>query len=302
MEPGHSLSLALWKFRGIVVVGYRPLIGLNVSKRSRKVDVSKDYYAVLGVLPSIDADALKAVHRALLKKYHPDVFAGAKEEADRVSKALNEAYNVLGNAQLRREYDQARVSRGGGAGHFSNQPDFGKADFVLDKEQLEAWTYACRYFPDVKKEFEYLLKLSPALAVTYQLTIVTKKAASKALEIRVAMQREFLLRYFGTNTTIHEFVLESLLENRRDIAVEINLAIAATGSPVGLANALTLIEVATLTKGYKLKKGYKKRTESSHEEDKTIYFNNWEYVVYIGIGLFMLLAILRSIEILGAQR
>jgi curved DNA-binding protein CbpA len=42
----------------------------------------KDYYAILGVLPSIDDVALPAVYRALLKKYHPDVFGGSKAEAE----------------------------------------------------------------------------------------------------------------------------------------------------------------------------------------------------------------------------
>ena len=44
----------------------------------------KDYYAVLGVLPSIEQTALTAVYRALLKKYHPDVYRGIKEDADRI--------------------------------------------------------------------------------------------------------------------------------------------------------------------------------------------------------------------------
>ena len=43
------------------------------------MDTEKDYYAVLGVLPSIDDIALTAVYRALLKKYHPDVSNGSKK-------------------------------------------------------------------------------------------------------------------------------------------------------------------------------------------------------------------------------
>ena len=52
----------------------------------------KDYYAVLGVLPSIDDVALKAVYQALLKKYHPDVFSGSQQEAERIT----ENYTILG--------------------------------------------------------------------------------------------------------------------------------------------------------------------------------------------------------------
>ncbi|MFT7572358.1 MAG: curved DNA-binding protein CbpA, partial [Paracoccaceae bacterium] len=38
----------------------------------------EDYYAVLGVLPSIEQTALAAVYKALIRKYHPDVYSGDK--------------------------------------------------------------------------------------------------------------------------------------------------------------------------------------------------------------------------------
>ena len=46
----------------------------------------KDYYAVFGVLPSIEQSALKAVYAALMKKYHPDVATMPKQEADTQSR------------------------------------------------------------------------------------------------------------------------------------------------------------------------------------------------------------------------
>jgi len=42
--------------------------------------IEKDYYAIIGVLPSIDDAALTAVCRALLKKYHPDVNKGQNQD------------------------------------------------------------------------------------------------------------------------------------------------------------------------------------------------------------------------------
>ena len=50
------------------------------------MDTEKDYFAILGVLPSIDDVALAAVYRALLKKYHPDVFKGSKADARKANK------------------------------------------------------------------------------------------------------------------------------------------------------------------------------------------------------------------------
>ena len=63
------------------------------------MDTEKDFYAILRVLPSIDDVALAAVYRALLKKYHPDVFGGSKAEAERRTREIVEAYEVLGGGK-----------------------------------------------------------------------------------------------------------------------------------------------------------------------------------------------------------
>jgi DnaJ-class molecular chaperone len=62
------------------------------------MEPKKDYYAILGVLPSIDDAALTAVSRALLKKYHPGVAKG--QNTDRRAADIIEAYWVLGDADL----------------------------------------------------------------------------------------------------------------------------------------------------------------------------------------------------------
>jgi curved DNA-binding protein CbpA len=79
-----------------------------------------DYYAVLGVLPSVEQAALAAVYRALLKKYHPDVFEGSKAEAERITKELNEAYEVLGDPETRAQYDARRAASQGRSGDYES--------------------------------------------------------------------------------------------------------------------------------------------------------------------------------------
>jgi curved DNA-binding protein CbpA len=76
------------------------------------MDIQKDYYEILGVLPSIDDVALAAVYRALLKKYHPDVFGGPQTEAARRTRDIIEAYRVLGNPEIRQAYDSTRKTNG----------------------------------------------------------------------------------------------------------------------------------------------------------------------------------------------
>ena len=72
------------------------------------MDPTKDYYAALGLLPSIEPAAIRAVYLTLLKKYHPDVYKGVHDEAIRRTKEFNEAYSVLGDEKQREKYDGLR--------------------------------------------------------------------------------------------------------------------------------------------------------------------------------------------------
>ncbi len=65
----------------------------------------RDYYKILGVSKSADEKEIKSAFRKLAQKYHPDKNPGDKAAEDKF-KEINEAYEVLGDAQKRARYDQ----------------------------------------------------------------------------------------------------------------------------------------------------------------------------------------------------
>jgi molecular chaperone DnaJ len=68
---------------------------------------NKDFYAVLGVPASVSQDELKKQYRKLAAKHHPDKNPNDAKAAERF-KEISEAYNVLGDADKRKQYDDMR--------------------------------------------------------------------------------------------------------------------------------------------------------------------------------------------------
>src|SRR5690349_3642633 len=69
----------------------------------------RDYYKVLGVDKSATEKDIRSAFRRLAQVYHPDKNPGDKKAEDKF-KEINEAYEVLGDAQKRAKYDQLGAS------------------------------------------------------------------------------------------------------------------------------------------------------------------------------------------------
>jgi DnaJ-class molecular chaperone len=75
-------------------------------------DPSVDFYKALGVDAKASNDEIKKAYRKLAKQYHPDSTGGDKAKEARFKEA-SAAYDVLGDAKKRAQYDEIRAMGGG---------------------------------------------------------------------------------------------------------------------------------------------------------------------------------------------
>jgi len=85
----------------------------------------KDYYQVLGVAKNATQAEIKKVYRKLAQQHHPDANQGNKDSEERF-KEISAAYDVVGDPEKRKQYDEVRdmaasgVGGGGFPGGFSS--------------------------------------------------------------------------------------------------------------------------------------------------------------------------------------
>lgn len=101
-----------------------------------------DYYKTLGVSKDASSRDIKTAYRNLVKKYHPDKYKG--DDAEEKITEVNKAYEVLGDEEARKRYDEmgddpndAEQPRGGQGAPFQGDifqgnPFFGSNQFHFD--------------------------------------------------------------------------------------------------------------------------------------------------------------------------
>ena len=188
----------------------------------------KDYYRVLGVLPSCEDIVIRAAYRVLAQRYHPDRWEGSKEEATKRMADINDAYAVLSDAGKRRQYDKERAASDEANTydeHFDNS-------YVSSKPLESDWSVAVKYYPDLAKIVNDLGKVSERLSFTYRTLLLERKDFERRLDIAKQLEKQFLQLYFGTNEEIIAFARQLILANNKAAAKAVNEAVRVLGSNV----------------------------------------------------------------------
>jgi molecular chaperone DnaJ len=89
-----------------------------------------DYYKVLGVSKDADDKQITRAYRKLAKQFHPDANPGSEERF----KEISAAYDVLGDPEKRKEYDEVR--RLGASGYGYGQPGGANGNFNFKVDDL----------------------------------------------------------------------------------------------------------------------------------------------------------------------
>ena len=84
----------------------------------------RDYYETLGVSKTANDDEIKKAFRKLARQHHPDV-AKDKKAAEEKFKQINEAYEVLGDPEKRKKYDELGANWNQPGGGFQPPPGWG---------------------------------------------------------------------------------------------------------------------------------------------------------------------------------
>ncbi|KAF3786360.1 Chaperone protein, partial [Nymphaea thermarum] len=123
---------SLWQYMGSAIGNkttvYDEIFGCeyNCSFREKQVlDISLDYYSILGVSKNASKSEIKSAYRKLARSYHPDV--NKEAGAEQKFKEISNAYEVLSDDEKRSLYDRygeaGLKGAGMGMGDFSNPFD-----------------------------------------------------------------------------------------------------------------------------------------------------------------------------------
>ncbi len=185
-----------------------------------------DHYQTLGVIPSAEAAVIKAAYRALVSIYHPDRNPDANA-ADKI-KDINAAYFILSEPEKRKEYDKGRES----VQHNASSSEFDQTGAFTTDPLEKDWAIAVSFYPNIKREYEDLEKISWRLAFAFKLQLLEDQKYQSTSQIAEKLKADYLMLYFGKNKEVIAYA-EQLIKSREiQAALYLNKIINVMGGSV----------------------------------------------------------------------
>jgi curved DNA-binding protein CbpA len=157
-----------------------------------RLDLSKDYFAVLGVTPQADPTVLKAAYRALAKKYHPDRQPDCDGVAKEKFQELQEAYELLSDEQRLSRYLLSRTRLQEQRAASSAREQRPSVCLQLD----DRWDHLVREYPELGRHHARFCLVSQKLGRQFKLIILGTQNHACFSRIATRMERRFYRRYF----------------------------------------------------------------------------------------------------------
>lgn len=191
----------------------------------------KDYYAILGVVPTAEDVVIRAAWKALAQRYHPDRFTGNSAEAHARMAEINEAYNILSNSEHRKAYDKQRGGKESSFGDWVHEEEADKSANIHEPHDKD-WAIAVKFYPDLNNINQRLSKISNLLAFSFRAYLLENKAFEDRASLAMHLETAFLKTYFGENPGIVDFARELVLAGNKNAAKALNEAVRVLGSSI----------------------------------------------------------------------
>ena len=194
------------------------------------MDSSKDHYACLGVMPNAEQIVITAAYRALARQYHPDLWKGDPEIANRRMAEINVAYGVIGDPDQRQRYDKTRDAT---HSTFSNDTDEMEHAFDQAMSELEGrWQTACKIFSDLVEIRKHLAKTAHRLAFAFVTLILETKEFNHRQQLADRLEQKFLELHFGTHPDIVLLAKKLISLGKKKAIVALNEYVDVLGSNI----------------------------------------------------------------------
>ena len=186
-------------------------------------DPSKDYYQILGVIPTAEIQVIRAAYKALALIYHPD--KNSDPEASTRMKDINEAWSVISDPLTRADYDTQRNSK------TADDTLFEEEESEFSQEELEEdWKFAKSFYPEIETNESRLKRINWRLAFAYKAFLLESKGYTDADLICSNFENEFLSTYFGKSDKLIGLAKELTFKYKfHDLLKDLNKTVRILG-------------------------------------------------------------------------